>query len=357
LVAALAALLGACGGGGAAPAPAPDPGPQPNPDTTAPTVLTTSPRDADTDVALGVVLSVEFSEAMDLTTLSDTSFTLEVVSGGASVAGSVNASGTQATFQPAAELAEDTQYRATLTTDVKDLAGNALALEFSWTFTTVAPQPPVVPQLGAHALAYQVFNTNAQSSISVSLSTTPGSTILVCAARGDISQHVLPTDNMGNAPYTQLGTAHGYTLWTTSGTALYTFPVAQGGANHVVTLSKSDPADEVTLAVVEVLNGGVIQDVQWNEDLTNPVTSLSVSTTGPATLVAVWWGDALAQTDQTATPNNGFAVIDSVLLPGNLIQCAVATKDVAAAGTYDVTWTATPSQGAQLWLMAVQKAP
>ena len=39
---------------------------------------------------------------------------------------------------------------------------------------------------------------------------------------------------------------------------------------------------------------------------------VAVTTTGPATHVAFWWGDAgLAST--TAVPNNGFAVVDSVM--------------------------------------------
>jgi len=39
---------------------------------------------------------------------------------------------------------------------------------------------------------------------------------------------------------------------------------------------------------------------------------------------------------------------------GALVQCAVAKKTVSAAGTYNVTWTSTLIQGAQLWLAAVQ---
>jgi hypothetical protein len=35
----------------------------------------------------------------------------------------------------------------------------------------------------------------------------------------------------------------------------------------------------------------------------------------------------------------------------------VATKNVSAAGTYNVTWNTTPLQGAQLYLVAVQKRP
>lgn len=59
--------------------------------------------------------------------------------------------------------------------------------------------------------------------------------------------------------------------------------------------------------------------------------------------------------NKTAVPNNGFTVIDSVLAEGELVQAAVAVKNVAQAGTYDGTWTATPRQGAQLYLVAVQK--
>jgi hypothetical protein len=38
----------------------------------------------------------------------------------------------------------------------------------------------------------------------------------------------------------------------------------------------------------------------------------------------------------------------------SFVQCAVAVENVTAAGTYDVTWKATPAQGAQLYLIAVQ---
>ena len=94
----------------------------------------------------------------------------------------------------------------------------------------------------------------------------------------------------------------------------------------------------------------------WNEVVTGPLTSRTVRTTGPATLIAFWWGDGFERDGPgyTAVPNNGFTVTDSVLMSGSLIQCAVAVRTVSAAGTYDVTWTATPVQGAQLWLVAVE---
>jgi len=215
------------------------------------------------------------------------------------------------------------------------------------------------PRLGAHALAfYRISRSQPGNPSPIStpaMATQPsGSAMVVSVGRGMISAFAPPADNKGNGPYSQLGDAHSYSLWRDSGTALYALPKAAGGSGHVVSVS-TPPGDEITLAAVEVVNGSVIQDSQWNEVLAgSPLTSRSVTTTGPALLVAFWWGDANGMEDHAAEPNNGFVVTDSVLVAGDLVQCAVATRAVPAAGTYDVTWTATPRQGAQLWLVAVQ---
>ncbi|MBT2323760.1 hypothetical protein J7E62_15540 [Variovorax paradoxus] len=184
---------------------------------------------------------------------------------------------------------------------------------------------------------------------------TTGSTLLACVGRGLLAGSA-PTDNAGNA-FVQLGVAHTYTLWPNSGTALYACERAQGRVGHAVTVPKPKDTDETTLSIVEIANGGSVRDVQWREVLSgNPLTSASVTTTGPALLVAWWWGDAGVDLDKTAVPDNDFTVIDSVLASGALVQCAAATRQVSAAGTYNVTWTSTPPQGAQLWLVAVQAA-
>ncbi|MFN0038183.1 MAG: Ig-like domain-containing protein, partial [Burkholderiales bacterium] len=279
------------------------------------------------------------------------------------VTGMVDVNGNTVTFTPMADLAASTQYTATVTTAAQDAAGNALAANFVWSFTT-GVIPNTTPTLGAHNLVFlKLFDNLASLSTGPMNTQTSSSTILACVARGDIRLHSPPTDNMGNA-YVQQGTSHPYTRWGGSGTALYAVPSSTGGGGHVVTVNNAiDPIDEVTLAVVEVMNGGVIKQVEWNEVTLasgNPVTSLPVTTTGPATLVAFWWGDADGTVPHDAVPNNGFNLIDSLFLPGALVQCAVATKNVPAAGTYDVTWTTpppTPSQGAQLWLVAVQSQP
>jgi len=217
---------------------------------------------------------------------------------------------------------------------------------------------PGMPGLGGHALNHYGQGATSAPSISAAMATEPsGSTIVVSAGRGIISQFELPTDNKGNAPYVQQGATHNYDHYMTSGTALYAFPSANGGPDFQVNAG-TGASDEITLAAVEIIEGTRVQAFAWNEVVQGatevPVTSKSVTTTGPATLVAFWWGDAPEPNDKTAVPNNGFAVVNSILASGPLVQCAVAVKNVTAAGTYDVTWKATPVQGAQLWLIAVQ---
>ena len=185
------------------------------------------------------------------------------------------------------------------------------------------------------------------------MNTQAGGTLLVSVGRGDIQAHAVPTDTVGDA-FAQQGATHPYTLWQSSGTALYAATSIAAGNGNVVRTSTA-AGDETTLAVVEVAGGSQVVDVQWNEVLSgHPLTSGTVTTTGPARLVAFWWGDAGVDMDKTAVPDNGFVVVDAILLSGALVQCAGATREVASAGTYSVTWTSTPLQGAQLWLVAVQ---
>jgi hypothetical protein len=215
------------------------------------------------------------------------------------------------------------------------------------------------PTLGAHTMVFVPFDSPPGA-----LSTNPittqasGSTVLAWLGRGRISTFTsatVPTDNRGNTSI-QLGSTHDYApVWPSSGMAVYSFPSFAGGSGDVFT-APMPLLDEVTLMVVEIKNGGLIQDSQWNKVVNAPQTSLSVTTTGPATLVSFWTGDGEAPFMMTAVPNNGFTVIHSQLLGTNAVQGAVATKDVSAAGTYDVTWTATPPQIAYIWLIAVQHA-
>jgi hypothetical protein len=215
---------------------------------------------------------------------------------------------------------------------------------------------PGQPGLGAHGLAFYHLQANSMTSIQTPSMNTQatGSMMIVGEGRGQLSAFELPTDNKGNSPYQQLGQNEVYHYYPTSGTALYDFPAMAGGSGHVVTTG-TVAQDEITLAAVEIINATRVEEFEWTEVLNAPITSKQVTTTAPATLIAFWWGEADTQPNpQHATVQDGFTIIDYALDAGSLVQCAVAVKNVATPGTYDVTWTATPVQGAQLWLIAVQ---
>ncbi|MFL5300930.1 MAG: Ig-like domain-containing protein [Anaeromyxobacteraceae bacterium] len=141
----LAASLVGCGGDAAAPA-----------------LISTTPRtaslvnatvlpDGTTGVAINLKISVDFSTAMDPTTITAATFSL-AGPGTTPVPGTVTYAGLTATFQPAAPLAPATTFTATLTggaAGVKDLAGNTLAADYAWSFTTGVGLDTTAPQIVA----------------------------------------------------------------------------------------------------------------------------------------------------------------------------------------------------------------
>jgi len=113
-----------------------------------PTVTSTIPLNGATNVPLNQLVSATFSEPMNPATINSTNFTLTSTAGG-TVAGIVAyaAVGNTLLFTPAANLAADTLYTATITTGVKDLSGNALATAYTWTFTTLTTVNTTPPEL------------------------------------------------------------------------------------------------------------------------------------------------------------------------------------------------------------------
>jgi hypothetical protein len=115
------------------------------PDTTAPVLLVTGPADAATNVRLDRTVTASFSEVMDASTISTNTFTL--MQGTTPVAGTVSYFDGTATFTPTDNLAPLTTYTATISAGAKDLAGNALTSDISWTFTTGAAPDTTAPVL------------------------------------------------------------------------------------------------------------------------------------------------------------------------------------------------------------------
>ncbi|MCR4303793.1 MAG: Ig-like domain-containing protein [Gallionella sp.] len=105
------------------------------PDNTPPAVLFTSPVNNATNVAVGATITATFSEAMTSSSISGATFTVDN-----GVTGTIAFNGITAAFTPAANLAFDTSYTATISSGT-DVAGNAMAAPHTWTFTTIRPVP------------------------------------------------------------------------------------------------------------------------------------------------------------------------------------------------------------------------
>lgn len=251
-------------------------------------------------------------------------------------------------------------------------------------YAQAASMTPTPPALGAHTLLVQSDGKGLSPAISQPLDTGPAGSSLLVVAGGYTDNDSVPTDTYGNhwQPVGNRVLFRGYKgrFYARAFVALD----AKGGNDHRISVDKpGHPKGEITTPFVEIRHAGVLQAVAqnypepgaiatyavkanraWHRLLGTPptfgatITSGKVTTTGPATLVAVWWGDGMTL-KMTAVPNHGFKVIDQYLdLPPNSgVQAAVAVRQVDGPGTWDVSWTGTPAQGAILWLFAFQAKP
>jgi hypothetical protein len=141
----------------------------PAPDTTPPSVSSTTPANSASDVPVNSSIMATFSEPMNNSTLTTATFTLRPSAGGANITGTVNVSGNTATLTPTSNLAEGTQYTATISSSVTDAAGNALGANQVWTFSTATTTPA-----GTAELAWDAVSDSRVAGYRVYYGTTPG---------------------------------------------------------------------------------------------------------------------------------------------------------------------------------------
>jgi Domain of unknown function (DUF1929)/Bacterial Ig-like domain/Glyoxal oxidase N-terminus len=135
------------------------------PDTTPPTVTTVTPAGGATNVAPTTTATATFSEALNAATITTATVRLQGP-GTTAVPAAVayNAATRVATLTPSATLTTGTLYTATVTGGaggVTDVAGNPLAGNFVWTFTTVPADttPPTVTAVTPVSGATNVAST------------------------------------------------------------------------------------------------------------------------------------------------------------------------------------------------------
>jgi hypothetical protein len=105
---------------------------------------------------------------MNSASITNVTFTLK--QGTTPVTGVVTYVGNTATFNPAADLAVSTVYTATVSTGVKDVAGNAMAAVKTWSFTTGTTADTTAPTVSntypADTATGVAFNANVTATFS-----------------------------------------------------------------------------------------------------------------------------------------------------------------------------------------------
>ncbi len=110
-----------------------------------PVVVSTLPANEAVGVPLNQVISVTFNEKMNPETFTSESFILQgtaVIAGTKAavvVTGAFTFDDKTVIFTPSSPLAANTTFTGTVKTTVKDLAGNALQVNYVWSFTTGVP--------------------------------------------------------------------------------------------------------------------------------------------------------------------------------------------------------------------------
>jgi hypothetical protein len=155
-------------------------------DVTAPSVTSTDAAHLATGVATNAPVTATFSESMDPSTLTSATFVV-TGPGVTPVTGTVDFdfAGNSATFTPTSVLAASTVFMAAVTTGASDLAGNALAADYEWSFTTGAtaasgPAPVLLRTAGNYViLAKSGISTTGVTSVVGNLGVSPAAATVV----------------------------------------------------------------------------------------------------------------------------------------------------------------------------------
>ena len=269
---------------------------------TPPTVISTNPVNVATGVALNQNVAATFSKMMDASTVTTATFTL--MQGSSFVAGTVSYSGTTATYAPANNLLPNTVYTATITTGAKDLAGNSLASNYVWSFTTVVPYTVTLssnPAAGGITSGSGTFNSGS----SVTVTETP------------------------NAGYV-------FTDWTENGNTVstsgsYTFTIS-GNRTLVANFASVGPV--VNLGAAATFGGFGGSAGLTNQGI-NTVINGDIGTTAASTLVTGFHdtgGNVYTETPLNIGTVNG-VINCAPPAPGTAAKFAIAQQALADATT------------------------
>jgi hypothetical protein len=267
------------------------------PDNMPPQVSDVSPENGAMNVAVNESITAIFSENMAPESFDGNTFL--VSDGSANISGSISVNGASVVFTPDADLLADTVYTVTIGTGAMDLAGNPLADNYVWTFTTGQNLDIDPPEITGHSPLADELDVPVNSSITVVFSepidaaTVTSSTFLLSDGVDNIQGTISASGQTATfTPTASMQWETGYTATVTSGvqdlsgnalTADYTWSFTTGAApdtiapeitsvmpannaadvspDTVVDISFSeemDPASITTASVIVSLNGSAI---------------------------------------------------------------------------------------------------
>ena len=133
---------------------------------TIPTVSSVAPVDAAISAPVNTKVTAIFSEQMDPSTVTTTTFTLD--QGLIPIPGTVSYTGVTAVFTPTTDFTAYTTYTARITTGTKSLLGKALESTYVWNFTTGATPDTTPPTV----IGVIPFNTSTGVAFNTALTAT-----------------------------------------------------------------------------------------------------------------------------------------------------------------------------------------
>jgi len=140
---------------------------------TIPTVISTNPVNATINVPINRKITATFSEAMNPATVTAAGvFALTVTTGGAVVPGTATfvAASNTVIFSPTANLPPNTHFTATISTAAQSAAGNGLAANYVFGFTTGATADLTSPTIVSTVPASAAINVPTNQTITATFS-------------------------------------------------------------------------------------------------------------------------------------------------------------------------------------------
>jgi len=301
--------------------------------TPPPMVIATVPVNTATGVPVTQVLSATFNEPMNCLAFPAVAFTVVAAPGATSVPGTIACIGAVVTFTPAADLATNTVFTATITTGAQDLAGQSLASNYVWSFRTVpAPTlPTVISTVPINGAAGVPTNQALTATFSEAMDpATINSTTFTLMVTGGASVTgvvtYVPAGSVATfRPDANLAPSTEYTATITTGaTDLDGNALA---SNYVWTFNTAAAPIAVPPTVISTIPADLATNVPFNQ-----IVSATFSTAmDPATISSM----TFTMTGPGATPVTGLVAYSAI---SNTLTFT-PTADLAASTTFTATIT------------------